>query len=110
MKIKACVHLILLYFRWNCRVDHALRVVAMWSSFDTDVALLCVGIERFKVVRICEERPVLICEVEVLEEDDDSHPEVQCYALAENLTGLGMKHNSSCTASAAHQEMFVEVF
>ncbi|CAL8464824.1 g4359 [Coccomyxa elongata] len=34
------------------------------------------GIERFKVLRICEERPVLICEVEVLEEDDDSHPEV----------------------------------
>lgn len=36
----------------------------------------CTGVERFKVVRICEEKPVLICEVEVLEEDDDSDPEV----------------------------------
>ncbi|EIE22845.1 hypothetical protein COCSUDRAFT_33405 [Coccomyxa subellipsoidea C-169] len=38
------------------------------------------GIERFKVLRICEERPVLICEVEVLDEDDDSLPEVQAEA------------------------------
>jgi len=41
----------------------------------------CTGVERFKVVRICEEKPVLICEVEVLEEDDDSDPEVSASDL-----------------------------
>lgn len=51
-------------------------VVEEWSSCNKELVAMCIGIERFKVLRICEERPVLICEVEVLEEDDDSHPEV----------------------------------
>ncbi len=34
------------------------------------------GKERFQITRVVEERPVLICEVEVLDEDDDTSDEV----------------------------------
>lgn len=32
--------------------------------------------ERFKIVNILEEMPVLLCEVEILEDEDENHPEV----------------------------------
>lgn len=35
------------------------------------------GLERFKVTRVVRERPVLICEVEVLPEDGDDGQEVR---------------------------------
>ena len=35
------------------------------------------GVERFKIVGIVEERPVLVCEVEYLQEEDDEGEEVQ---------------------------------
>lgn len=37
------------------------------------------GKERFQILRVVEERPVLICEVEMLQEDEDASDEV-CHA------------------------------
>jgi hypothetical protein len=34
------------------------------------------GVERFRVLKVKEEMPVMICEVEVLAEDDETNPEV----------------------------------
>lgn len=34
------------------------------------------GKERFQITRVVEERPVLICEVELLDEDNDASDEV----------------------------------
>ena len=58
---------------------HCVSVARVVPGLPSTRVHCCIGIERFKVLRICEERPVLICEVEVLEEDDDSHPEVQLW-------------------------------
>lgn len=38
------------------------------------------GIERFKIIGIIKEAPVLICEVEVLPEDQDDSEQVSMYA------------------------------
>lgn len=34
------------------------------------------GVERFKIVDVVKEKPVLLCEVEVLEEDEDESEDV----------------------------------
>jgi hypothetical protein len=36
------------------------------------------GVERFEIVKVIQEKPVLLCEVEVLDEDDDDSDEVSC--------------------------------
>ena len=33
---------------------------------------VCTGLERFRVLSVKQERPVLVCEVEVLSEEDDT--------------------------------------
>lgn len=33
--------------------------------------------DRFKIVQILEEKPVLLCEVEILDDEDEEHPEVR---------------------------------
>lgn len=33
--------------------------------------------DRFKIVQILEEKPVLLCEVEILDDEDEDHPQVQ---------------------------------
>jgi Lon protease-like protein len=38
---------------------------------------MCAGVERFKIVGIVEERPVLVCEVEYLQEEDNEGEEVR---------------------------------
>lgn len=38
--------------------------------------LIAAGIEKFRVLRVIEERPVLICQVEMLEDSDDSSTEM----------------------------------
>jgi Lon protease-like protein len=35
------------------------------------------GVERFKITKVVKERPVLVCEVEVLPEDEDESAEVR---------------------------------
>lgn len=37
--------------------------------------MVTAGKERFKIVSVKQEKPVLVCEVELLEEEDDSSPE-----------------------------------
>jgi hypothetical protein len=36
------------------------------------------GVERFEIVKVIQEKPVLLCEVEVLDEDDDDTEQVSC--------------------------------
>lgn len=40
------------------------------------------GVERFKIVDVVKEKPVLLCEVEVLDEDDDETEDVSVAAGA----------------------------
>ena len=35
------------------------------------------GVDRFKIVQILEEKPVLLCEVEILDVEDEDHPQVR---------------------------------
>lgn len=39
------------------------------------------GVERFKIVNVVQEKPVLLCEVEVLEEDEDESEDVSAPLL-----------------------------
>lgn len=39
------------------------------------------GVERFKVTKVVAEKPVLICDVEVLPEDEDESEEVSSYHI-----------------------------
>ena len=41
------------------------------------LAMLHAGVERFTVQKIIKQNPVLICEVQVLDEEDDSTPTVR---------------------------------
>lgn len=51
-------------------------------TFEPDGKILVVnkGLERFKVTKVVKERPVLICEVEVLPDDDDGSEEAKALA------------------------------
>jgi hypothetical protein len=40
------------------------------------------GVERFKIVNVVKEKPVLLCEVEVLDEDDDETEDVSVFFVS----------------------------
>lgn len=40
------------------------------------------GVERFKIVNVVKEKPVLLCEVEVLDEDDDETEDVSVFSFS----------------------------
>ena len=52
------------------------------------------GIERFAIKKIVREKPVLVCEVEVLPEDNDSSEEVRGPAGGEDQAGGGGSEQS----------------
>jgi hypothetical protein len=52
-------------------VPHALPDTLLPYRFVTNK-----GVERFKIVNVVQEKPVLLCEVEVLEEDEDESEDV----------------------------------
>ncbi|KAK9846374.1 hypothetical protein WJX81_002581 [Elliptochloris bilobata] len=52
---------------------------------DGRLAVDNLGVQRFRVLRVLEQAPVLMCEVEMLQDEDDSSEEVQ--ALAAEVAG-----------------------
>ncbi|GBF97423.1 ATP-dependent protease [Raphidocelis subcapitata] len=61
-------------------VGTALEIQA--HTFEADGRILVVnkGLERFRVTKVVKERPVLICEVETLPDDEDETPEAKAAA------------------------------
>lgn len=62
------------------------------------------GRERFKIVRVVEERPVLVCEVEFLPtEDEKSSPEVHpwLFAVLSGTLGTSARHKRAWLLPAA---------
>jgi len=57
-------------------VGTTLKIEAHTFEPDGKILLVNKGIERFRVTKVVKERPVLICEVEVMQDDDDATPEV----------------------------------
>lgn len=78
-----------------CFVDDKSRLASVGTSLqimehvqaeDGRLYITNKGIERFRIVEVVKERPVLICEVEVLDEDDDVSDEVK--SLSEEVASL----------------------
>ena len=53
------------------------------SHRDTHAATA--GVQRFRVLRVIEQAPVLMCEVELLEDEDDSGEEVRLPGAADDV-------------------------
>jgi ATP-dependent Lon protease len=69
-----------------CFVDDSGRVSAIGTTLEIQDFLMessgrmyvtNKGIERFRVTKVVKQQPVLVCDVEVLPEDDDQSEEVR---------------------------------
>lgn len=67
------------------------------------------GVERFKIVNVVKEKPVLLCEVEVLDEDDDETEDVSVFSFPAfclcvctyTQSGSGQRGSHGCVRAAA---------
>jgi hypothetical protein len=85
-----------------CYVDESGRLSAIGTTLEIQdfvressgrIYVTNKGIERFKVTKVVNERPVLLCEVEVLPEDDNTSEEVsskQC------CPAMSLQHQGVC--------------
>ena len=63
----------------------------MASSYSYVIAIqpewTCAGRERFRILSVKQEKPVLVCEIELLDEDDDSSTQASLYVGVRAVTG-----------------------
>eukprot|EP00775_Hariotina_reticulata_P008862 gene8862-9041_t len=95
-----------------CYVDESGRLSAIGTTLEIQdfvressgrIYVTNKGIERFKVTKVVNERPVLLCEVEMLPEDDDTSEEATQLAaevadLFRNVLRLHLKMNKNKTS------------
>ena len=63
------------------------------------------GVERFRVLKVCQERPVLICDVEVLPEEDDSTTTVRLQGSAYRVFD---NQGQACTIMRCHPKVMLD--
>ncbi|KAI8463336.1 MAG: PUA-like domain-containing protein [Monoraphidium minutum] len=75
-------------------VGTTLEITAHTLEPDGRILVVNKGLERFRVTKVVKERPVLICEVEVLPEDEDGGDEAAALAgqVAEAFRGVLRLH------------------
>lgn len=64
-------------------VEHQKSLNCLWQPVKCGVGSLCAGMERFRVLKVLQQKPVLMCLVEILDDEEDGPAEVRRTPLSD---------------------------